>query len=293
VFQGIGKAQKNSSGKSAEDMARMFAAFVAELTVRNADLVYEETLQARMTEKPTVGQVCTESLCTALEQAFPLAKNLECWKDLLERLQESRGLLFDAFKEKFGNVTHLLQNRPDDSSGIVVAFDSEYAKKMAQKTCSIAERYDHLFRLRNYSEGFLVLFDEYAKKIEKSTTNIRESLGASQASALLNFIEDTLARFIVNKANEIVKKFPNMGLNEIYEAFSITLSQCTSPALSEMGPLRDFVNALKNGGIPSPRKTFGTKFQLYGAYFNPPPVKEEKEDADQSELTPAEKREAA
>ena len=203
------------------------------------------------------------------------------------------GLLFDTFREEFGNVTHLSQNQPDDGSGIVTAFNSEYAEKMEQRTYSIVEKYSNLFRIRNCPEEILALLGEYAKEIDENMTNMKANLGTSQASATLNLVEDTLARFIVSKTDEIIKKLPNEKFNEIYKFLAITALQSMLPTISQMGPLRAFANTLRDGGTPSLRKAFETKFRSCGTFINQGgPAEEEKEDADQSQLTLIEKREA-
>ncbi|MDR2371712.1 MAG: hypothetical protein LBD60_01030 [Puniceicoccales bacterium] len=280
--------------KDARDIAHGFVNFTVKFTVRNADLVYGQALQAKMTEKPTAEQICLESLNIALEQIIPLAKNLGCFEELTKLLGKNYGLLFDLFRKEFQNATHLLKNRPDDGSGIRTDFAYEYAQKMEQRACAVMEGYSNLFTIENCPEEIVTLLNEYEKEIRETMANVEKNLGTSQSTATLNRINDELARFIVSKANAIAQQLPNEKIETIYRLIIITALPFVLPVVSEMGSLWAFANGLKNGGIPPLRKNFEIKFRLFGGFIidQDVPTLNKEPEVDQSKLTATEKREA-
>jgi hypothetical protein len=284
--------EKLLSEKDDRDKALALAEFVAKFTVSNADLIYGQALQAKMTDKPTAEQICYESFYIAIEQTLFLAKNLGCLEEFEKQLGKSYGSSFDRFKKEFQSVTYLAKDRPNDGSGVVTAFDNEYAQKMETKVCLGVKQYTNLFTIKNCPEEISSLLVKYAEEIRESMANIKANLGTSQSTAALNRINDTLAQFIVSKANEIHEKFPDEGLYKIYRALAITALPYVLPVLSEIGPLWAFANSLKNGGIPAFRKVFETKFRLHGTSIanQGNPIKKEKQDA--ANQTEAEKRAA-
>jgi hypothetical protein len=282
------------SGKDTRDMAREFVILVIKFTVHNADSIYEQASQAKMTKKPTAEQICFESLNIALEQTLPFTKDLGCFEEFTKLLEESYGPSFDIFKGEFQSVTHLFKNRPDDDSGIRTDFSYEYAQTMEQRACAIVGRYSNLFTIKNCPEEIVTLLDQYAEEIKESMINASKNLGTSQAAATLNRTNDELARFIVSKADAMVQKFPDEKIDKIYKTLAITALPFVLPFISETGSLWAFVNGFKSGGIPPLRKIFEIKFRLFGEFIvnQGSPSLDEEPEADQSKLTLTEKREA-
>jgi hypothetical protein len=277
--------------KNTPDRTNASVVFVVKFTVQNADLIYGQALQAKMTEKPTARQICSESLCVVLEQILPFAKDLEYYETFIRQLSVKYGLLFDVFKRELGRTTHLSKNQPDDGSGMRTAFEDTYAEKMEQKTNSIAKQYDDLFTVKDCPEEILPLLNEYAGEIRESMANVEMHFGSFQIAAALNRATDALFRFIVSKANEFSGNFPDIKLSIIYRAISVRALQFALPTFSVTGSLWPFANGLKNGGIPSFRKALETKFQLLGTHIihQDSPAEEEKQNVDQANQTETEK----
>jgi hypothetical protein len=291
----LAKLKKDLTEEDTQDKVQALVKFVTNFTVRNSDLICRQVSQARMIEKPNSDQLCQESLHIALEQTLPLAKNWECLKSFEEYLCEEHSLFFDILKKEFGKATYLPQDQPDDGSGVVIAFDSEYAQNMERKTRLIVENYEDLFSVEDYSEEIMALLAKYEKEIKDNMANAKISLGPSQASATLNHMEDTLTRFIVKNANEIFEKFPNEKLEKIYNTLVRITLRTVLPAISELGPLWALANVLKNTSTSPLRKNFETAFQLHGTSIANQgiPPKEDEQDTDQANQTETEKRIAA
>jgi hypothetical protein len=287
--------KKSLAKEDAHDTAHKLVIFAIKFTVHNADLIYRQALQAKMVEKPTAKQVCLELLNVVLEQTLPFAKNWGCFEEFTKTLSESYGPSFDIFKKEFQETTHLSKNRPDDGSGISTDFSHEYAQMMEEKACAVVRGYSNLFTIKNCPEEIATLLAEYAEEIKESMANAKKNLGTSQSAATLNRTNDELARFIVSKADAIAQKFPEEKIDKIHRALTMTALPFILPAISQMGSLWTFSNGFKNGGIPSLRKTFETKFRLHGEFIvnQGSPLLEEEPEVDQNKLTETEKRAAA
>jgi hypothetical protein len=281
-------AEKNSSEKVQE-----LTNFVAKFTVHNSDLIFRQTAQAKTIEKPSPNLLCQESLRIALEQTLPLANEWECKEEFTKCLCENYGIFGDTLKKEFGDTDHLSQNQPDDGSGVVVAFDSEYAEDMERKTNLIVNSYNALFALEDCPEEIMAFLSEYVKNLNNDMANIKMSLGPSQTSAALNHIKDMLPRVIVSKANEIFEKFPYEKLKKIYKIIVAATLQVALPTISELGSLWALANTLKNTDTSPLRKNFERAFRTHGTSIINQDNLEEEQDIDQANQSEVEKRIAA
>jgi hypothetical protein len=260
-----------------------------------ADSVYGQACQAKLTEKPTVDQVCLEALLLALDQTLFETHVLGCTEEFMNQAGEKYTPIYNTFKEAFGNARYLARDQSKDSSEIPTDFAVEQATKMEEILCETIKKYRKWITIpQNCPPEITALLEECKPVIRETVVNLKTSMGASQGPAALNRTIDELALFIVSNADAIAQKCPDVKIEKIYRALVTTASPFVLPTIAWLGPLWAFANALKNGGTPPLRKALETKLRLDAEYIisQGSPVLKPEPETDQNQLTEVQKRAA-